>query len=126
MIISNNYAKKNKIMASATLKGVSISPRKLRLVADLIRYEELKNALNILSNSKKKGAIIFKKLIISSLSNWTKKSGIDYDSKNEFIYIKEIRVDQGKVLKRIQPAPQGRGHRIKKKSSHIMICIQNK
>ncbi|WP_185870326.1 large ribosomal subunit protein uL22 [Blattabacterium cuenoti] len=115
---------------SASLNGIRRSPRKIRLVTDLIKSKKIQEALDILKYSSKSSISIFiKKLILSSLSNWNKK----YMKKEEFslnnrslsnsLYIKNIRVNQGKTLKRLRPVPQGRGHRIRKRSSNVIIIL---
>ncbi|WP_185877725.1 50S ribosomal protein L22 [Blattabacterium cuenoti] len=110
-------------MITASLRGFKMAPRKIRLIVDLIRNKEVNSALTILSLcSKKRGALNIKKLILSLLSNWNNK----YHDNKSILYIKEIRVDQGKIIKRIRPVPQGKSHRIKKKLSHITICIDKK
>ncbi|WP_185864287.1 50S ribosomal protein L22 [Blattabacterium cuenoti] len=112
----------NNDIVSASLNGVRSSPRKIRLVTNLIRYKKVKKALDILLySSKKKISIFLRKLLLSSISNWKKKyNSVEID---DFLYIKEIRVDQGKTLKRLRPVPQGRGHRIRKRSSHVTIFL---
>jgi Ribosomal protein L22 len=112
---------------SASLNGVRNSPRKMRLIANLIRNKEIQNALDLLTYSKKiKISFIFKKLLFSLLSNWKKKYNQSFSEKKEFLYIKEIRVNQGKTLKRLRPVPQGRGHRIRKRSSNIIVFLDKK
>ncbi|WP_185849035.1 50S ribosomal protein L22 [Blattabacterium cuenoti] len=115
-------------VVSASLNGVRNSPRKMRLIADLIRNKEIQTAIDLLSHSRKrKVSFIFKKLLLSLLSNWEKKNNQSYDSENKgFLYIKEIKVDQGKTLKRLRPVPQGRGHRIRKRSSNIVVLLDKK
>ncbi|WP_185873128.1 50S ribosomal protein L22 [Blattabacterium cuenoti] len=110
-------------MIVASLKGFRISPRKIRLVVNLIRNKEINVALTILSFcNKKRCALNIKKLILSLLSNWEKK----YNDDKSNLYIKKIIVDQGKIMKRIRPVPQGKSHRIKKKLSNITIFVDKK
>ncbi|AFJ90823.1 50S ribosomal protein L22 [Blattabacterium sp. (Blaberus giganteus)] len=110
---------------SASLNGVRNSPRKMRLIANLIRNKEIQNAIDLLTYSqKRKVSFIFKKLLLSLLSNWKKKN--DQSENEKFLYIKEIRVNQGKTLKRLRPVPQGRGHRIRKRSSNIIVVLGQK
>lgn len=114
-------------IVSASLNGVRNSPRKMRLIANLIRNKEIFIALDLLTYSKKRRiSFMFKKLLFSLLSNWKKKYNQSYSEKEKFLYIKEIRVNQGKTLKRLRPVPQGRGHRIRKRSSNIIVFLYNK
>ncbi|WP_185858342.1 50S ribosomal protein L22 [Blattabacterium cuenoti] len=108
-------------MVSASLNGVRISPRKMRLVADLIRNKEIQKALSILEySSKKRVSYFFRKLLLSLLSNWKRK----YEQLEDInLYINKIVVNQGKTLKRLRPVPQGRGHRIRKRSSNISVFL---
>ncbi|QIK16627.1 50S ribosomal protein L22 [Blattabacterium sp. DPU] len=114
-------------VVSASLNGIRNSPRKMRLIANLIRKQEIFKALDLLTYSRKKRiSLIFKKLLLSLLSNWEKKYNQSSSKKKEFLYIKEIRVNQGKTLKRLRPVPQGRGHRIRKRSSNIIVFLDQK
>ncbi|WP_185856573.1 large ribosomal subunit protein uL22 [Blattabacterium cuenoti] len=114
-------------IVSASLNGIRYSPRKMRLIANLIKNKEIYLALDLLTYSKKKKiSLIFKKILFSLLSNWKiKHNQYDFDHK-KFLYIKEIRVNQGKTLKRLRPVPQGRGHRIRKRSSNIIVFLDKK
>mgnify|MGYP001413144754 FL=1 len=110
--------------AIAKLNNVPTSPRKMRLIADLIRGKEVDMALNILKFDSKIGSKKMEKLLLSAIANWQDKN------KNEKIeeanlYIKEIFVNGGKMIKRLRPAPQGRAHRIRKRSNHITIILDN-
>ncbi|WP_185861083.1 large ribosomal subunit protein uL22 [Blattabacterium cuenoti] len=114
-------------IVSASLNGVRNSPRKVRLIANLIRNKEIQKAIDLLNYSKKrKISIFFKKLLISLLSNWKNKNDQSSYEKEKFLYIKEIKVNQGKTLKRLRPVPQGRGHRIRKRSSNIIVFLDEK
>ncbi|WP_185851962.1 large ribosomal subunit protein uL22 [Blattabacterium cuenoti] len=114
-------------VVSASLNGVRNSPRKMRLIANLIRNQEIYRALDLLNySSKKRVSFFFKKLLLSLLSNWKNKHNQFYSEKKEFLYIKEIRVNQGKTLKRLRPVPQGKGHRIRKRSSNITVFLDKK
>lgn len=113
-------AKKN--IVSAKLNNVPTSPRKMRLVADLVRGMEVDKALNVLKFSTKEASTNLEKLLLSAISNWQAKfpeSNLEEDG----LYISEIFVDGGSMLKRIQPAPQGRAHRIRKRSNHVTIVL---
>ena len=104
-------ARKN--VAFAKLNNCPTSPRKMRLVADIIRGEDVEKALNILKFNAKEASGRLEKLLLSAIANWeSKNEGSNIESSN--LYVKEITVDSGRMLKRIQPAPQGRAHRIRK------------
>ncbi|WP_341661439.1 uL22 family ribosomal protein [Blattabacterium cuenoti] len=120
--------KKETNIVSASLNGIRNSPRKMRLIANLIKNKEIYLALDLLTYSKKrKISLIFKKLLFSLLSNWKiKHNQYDFEHLEFFLYIKEIRVNQGKTLKRLRPIPQGRGHRIRKRSSNIIAFLDKK
>jgi len=108
--------------AVAKLNNVPTSPRKMRLVADLIRGERVNKALNILKFEPKQGASRLEKLLLSAISNW-QQGNEDVDLEDADLYIKEIYVDSGKMLKRLRPAPQGRAHRIRKRSNHVTLVL---
>lgn len=106
----------------AKLKNVPTSPRKMRLVADLIRGERVNKALNILKYEPKVGAPKLEKLLLSAISSWEAKNQ-DVKLEEADLYIKEIWVDGGRILKRLRPAPQGRAHRIRKRSNHVTLVV---
>lgn len=110
--------------AVAKLRNVPTSPRKMRLVADLIRGERVSRALNILKFEPKQGAARLEKLLLSAIANWQMKNE-DVDLEDADLYVKEIRVDSGRILKRLRPAPQGRAHRIRKRSNHVTIVLDS-
>jgi large subunit ribosomal protein L22 len=111
--------------AVAKLKNVPTSPRKMRLVADLIRGERVNKALNILKFEPKQGAARLEKLLLSAISNWQQKNE-DVDLEDADLYVKAIFVDSGRMLKRLRPAPQGRAHRIRKRSNHVTLVLDSK
>ena len=111
--------------AVAKLNNVPTSPRKMRMVADLIRGERVNTALNILKFEPKEGAARLEKLLLSAISNWQAKNE-DAKLEEADLFIKEIRVDGGRMLKRLRPAPQGRAHRIRKRSNHVTLVIDSK
>ena len=111
--------------AVAKLNNVSTSARKMRMVADLIRGEQVNKALNILKFEPKEGAARLEKLLLSAIANWQAKNE-DERLEDADLYIKEIRVDGGRILKRLRPAPQGRAHRIRKRSNHVTMIIDGK
>ena len=108
--------------AVAKLNNVPTSPRKMRMVADLIRGERVNRALNILKFEAKEGAARLEKLLLSAISNWQAKNE-DERLEDADLYIKEIFVDSGRMLKRLRPAPQGRAHRIRKRSNHVTLIV---
>jgi large subunit ribosomal protein L22 len=110
--------------SKAILRDVPTSPRKMRLVADLIRGQRVNQALGILKFDPKVGSIHMEKLLLSAISNWQNKNeGVDLEDAE--LFVKEVKVDGGRMLKRLRPAPQGRGHRIRKRSNHITIVVDN-
>ncbi|MFM7595071.1 MAG: 50S ribosomal protein L22 [Flavobacteriales bacterium] len=111
-----------KQIAIAQLNDSKISPRKMRMVADLIRGVEVNKALNILSHNSKFAAVGLEKLLRSAISNWEQKNE-GKDLSEEKVVVKSIEVAGGAMLKRIQPAPQGRAHRIRKRSNHVTIIV---
>ena len=111
-----------KTQAFAKLKSCPTSPRKMRLVADLVRGEDVYKALNILKFSPKHASRNLEKLLLSAINNWEQKNdGEDATSSN--LVVKSINVDSARMLKRIQAAPQGRAHRIRKRSNHVTLII---
>ena len=113
-------AKKN--MVFARLNNCRISPRKMRLVADQIRGEDINSALTILKFSPKEASRRLEKLLISAISNWQSKNESE-DIEKANLFVSEIRVDGGSMLKRLRPAPQGRAHRIRKRSNHVTLVL---
>ena len=106
-------------IASAKLRNCPTSPRKMRLVADQIRGVDVNKALILLKHSPKEASVRLEKLVLSAISNWQLK----YSDDNSELMIKKIFVDSGRMLKRMQPAPQGRAHRIRKRSNHVTIIV---
>ena len=111
-----------KEVAFAKLNNCPTSPRKMRLVADLIRGEKVEKALNILRFSQKEASIRLEKLVLSAGANGQAKNE-EADVEAAALCIKEIRVDSGTMLKRLRPAPQGRAHRIRKRSNHVTVVL---
>jgi large subunit ribosomal protein L22 len=108
----------------AKLVNVPTSPRKMRLVADLIRGERVNKALNILKYEPKNGSPKLEKLLLSAISNWGNKNQ-DAKLEEADLFVKDIWVDGGRQLKRLRPAPQGRAHRIRKRSNHVTLVIDS-
>lgn len=110
--------------AVAKLNNVPTSPRKMRVVADLVRGQRVNQALNVLKFESKHGAARIEKLLLSAISNWQLKNE-DQKLEEADLYVKEIFVDSGRVLKRLRPAPQGRAHRIRKRSNHVTLVVDS-
>lgn len=110
--------------AVAKLKNVPTSPRKMRLIADNIRGEKVNKALGLLKYDAKYGSGLLEKLLLSAISNWQQKNE-DARLEEADLFIKEIRVDGGRILKRLRPAPQGRAHRIRKRSNHVTLVVDS-
>ncbi len=115
----------NKDVVKASLKDCPSSPRKMRLVADIIRGEQVDKALYILKYSKKDASNKLEKLLLSAMANWQAKNE-NVDIEEAGLIVKEIFVDSARQLKRLRPAPQGRGYRIRKRSNHITLILGNK
>ena len=111
-----------KHIAFAKLNNCPTSPRKMRLMADLIRGEAVDNALSILRFSSKESSVRLEKLVLSAVANWQAKNE-DGDLEKAGLFVKEIRVDSARMLKRLRPAPQGRAHRIRKRSNHVTLVL---
>jgi large subunit ribosomal protein L22 len=109
----------------AVLKDCPTSPRKMRLVADLIRGMEVNRALDVLKFSSKEASRKVEKLLLSAIANWqAKNEGVRLEENT--LVVSRIMVDSGRILKRLRPAPQGRAHRIKKRSNHVTIYVDKK
>ena len=113
-------AKKN--LAFAKLNNCPTSPRKMRLVADQVRGESIDKALAILKFSPKEASRRLEKLVLSAIANWQSKNESE-DIEKAALFISEIREDGGSMLKRLRPAPQGRAHRIRKRSNHVTVVL---
>ena len=110
--------------AIAKLKNVPTSTRKMRLIVDLIRGKGVDLALNTLKFDSKIGSKRMEKLLLSAISNWQEKNK-DSKIEDSELFIKEIFVDGGKMIKRLRPAPQGRAHRIRKRSNHVTMILDS-
>ena len=125
MAVTKENMKENNNVAIAKLNNCPTSPRKMRLVADQIRGEDISSALSILKFSPKEASRRLEKLLVSAISNWqSKNENSDIDSAQ--LFVKEIRVDSAGMLKRIRTAPQGRAHRIRKRSNHVTLILSSK
>ena len=117
--------KARKEIAFAKLNNCPTSPRKMRLIADLIRGMDADRALAELRLNPKEASGRMEKLLLSALANWeAKNEGKRMDDNN--LYVSEVKVDSGRMLKRVQPAPQGRAHRIRKRSNHVTLVVDSR
>jgi large subunit ribosomal protein L22 len=123
-LVANARKEEMKTTYLAKLMHVPTSPRKMRLCADLIRGQEVFKALNILRFTKKEASDRLEKLLLSAINNYERKSGKQPDQ--DSLFVKEIFVDSATQLKRIRSAPQGRAHRIRKRSNHVTLIIAEK
>jgi large subunit ribosomal protein L22 len=121
-IAAENRKENRKSLYSASLKNCPTSPRKMRLIADIIRGKDVEESLSILKHKPNDAAGRLYKLVLSAIANWQEKNkGVRIEDQN--LYVKSIMVDSARVLKRIRPAPQGRAHRIRKRSNHVSIVL---
>jgi large subunit ribosomal protein L22 len=124
-IMADKIKAEKKNIAFAKLNNCPTSPRKMRLVADMVRGVEIDKALSLLKFSNKEAALRVEKLLRSAIANWeAKNEGLNLEENN--LFVKEISVDSGRVLKRLRPAPQGRGYRIRKRSNHVTLVLDSK
>lgn len=112
-----------KMEAVAKLRNYPTSPRKMRLLADLVRGVKVEKALAILEHNPKHPAVPLRKLVVSAISNWKQKNEGGDESA---LIIKTIMVDGARVIKRMRPAPQGRGYRVRKRSNHVTVIVDTK
>ena len=115
----------NKNIAFAKLRNCPTSPRKMRLVADMIRGIDADKALFMLTYSNKEASQSMEKLLQSAIANWEQKFDETFDV-DSGVYIKEVYVDSSRMLKRLQTAPQGRAHRIRKRSNHVTMVLDTR
>lgn len=111
-----------KQIAFAKLNNCPTSPRKMRIVADLIRGEGIEQALAILRFNPKEASRRLEKLLLSAIANWQAKNE-EGNIEDADLFVQEIKVDSGRMLKRLRPAPQGRAHRIRKRSNHVTLVL---
>lgn len=111
--------------AIARLNNVPTSPRKMRLIADLIRGMKVNAALSLLKFQPNHGSVKLEKLLVSAVANWSQKNP-DLSIEDADLFVKTVMIDSGRVLKRLRPAPQGRAHRVRKRSNHITIIVDQK
>lgn len=103
-----------------------MSARKMRLVVDNIRGKDVEEALDILRYTKKEAATWLEKVVQSAIANWEQKTDFMESAADYELYIKEARSDEAGMLKRFRPAPHGRAHRIRKRSNHVTIVVENR
>lgn len=120
--MAERFKAEKKDKAFAKLNNCPTSPRKMRLVADLIRGVQVEKALAILKFNPKEASRKLEKLLLSALANWQMKNE-EASVEEAELFVQEIRVDGGTMLKRLRPAPQGRAHRIRKRSNHITLVL---
>lgn len=113
-----------KTLYFAKLNNVPTSPRKMRLLADLIRGMEVTKALGVLKFSTKEASDKLEKLLRSAIANWEQKT--EQKAENATLYVSAISVDSARMLKRLRPAPQGRGYRVRKRSNHVTLFVDTK
>jgi large subunit ribosomal protein L22 len=122
---ANQRKEEKKQQYFASLRNCPTSPRKMRLVADMIRGMEVNRALDVLKFSSKEASRKVEKLLLSAIANWQAKNEDKRIEDNKLV-VSKIFVDSARALKRIQPAPQGRAHRILKRSNHVTIYLDSK
>jgi len=122
---ANRRKEERKSLFLAALNNNPTSPRKMRLVADMIRGMEVKRALDVLRYDPKEASRKLEKLLMSAIANWqAKNDGVRIEDSH--LFVKQVFVDSARILKRLRPAPQGRGHRIKKRSNHVTIYLDSR
>ncbi len=118
---ANKRKEAQKTVAFAKLLNIPTSPRKMRLVADMVRGQEVSRALGILKFSNKEAAARLRKLVESAVANWEQKN--ERKAEDGELYISTIMVNCAPMLKRLRPAPQGRGYRIRKRANHVTVIV---
>ena len=113
-----------KSVCEAKAVGVPTSPRKMRLLADILRGKDILDSLNILTFSTKHASKTLEKLLRSAIANWEQK--FETKAEESELFIAEIKIDSGRMLKRFQPAPQGRAYRIRKRSNHVTLQLASR
>ncbi|MBK6275125.1 MAG: 50S ribosomal protein L22 [Chitinophagales bacterium] len=123
-LVADARKEAKKLTCEAKAVAVPTSPRKMRLLADILRGKDILDALNILTFSTKHASKTVEKLLRSAIANWEQKFNAKADESE--LFIKEIKVDSGRMLKRFQPAPQGRAYRIRKRSNHLTLNLASR
>lgn len=122
---ANQRKEDKKSQYFAVLRNCPTSPRKMRLVADMVRGMEVNRALDVLKFSTKEASTRVEKLLLSAIANWQAKNESERIEESNLI-VSKIFVDSGRMLKRVMPAPQGRAHRVRKRSNHVTIYLDKK
>ncbi|MDR1591386.1 MAG: 50S ribosomal protein L22 [Prevotellaceae bacterium] len=122
-ISANKRKEALKMVYFAKLNNVPTSPRKMRLVADMIRGQEVNRALGLLRFSTKEASVRMEQLLRSAIANWEQKTELKADKGN--LYVSAVTVDSARILKRLRTAPKGRGYRIRKRSNHVTLFVDS-
>ena len=112
--------------AVAKLRNCPMSARKMRMVAEIVRGKNVDDALNLLKYTKREAAGWMEKLLVSAIANWEYKQNMAANADDHDLFIKTVLVDEAGMLKRFRPAPHGRAHRIRKRSNHVTLVVENK
>jgi large subunit ribosomal protein L22 len=112
--------------AVAKMRNCPLSARKMRLVIDTIRGRAVDDALNVLKYSKQEASTWAEKTLLSAIANWEYKNDMAANADDFDLFIQEIRSDEGTMLKRFRPAPHGRAHRIRKRTNHLIVVVENR
>lgn len=123
-ISADSRKEANKLVCTAKATSVPTSPRKMRLIADVVRGKDVFEALNVLTFSTKHASNTLEKLVRSAIANWEQK--FETKAEDSELYVKTITVDSARILKRFQPAPQGRAYRIRKRSNHVTVQLASR
>lgn len=112
--------------AVAKLRNCPMSARKMRLVAEIVRGKKVDEALNVLRYTKKEAASWLEKVLLSAIANWEHKQNMVVSADDHDLVVKTVLVDEAGMLKRFRPAPHGRAHRIRKRSNHVTLVVENR
>ncbi len=112
--------------AVAKMRNCPLSARKMRLVIDTIRGRAVDDALNVLKYSKQEASTWAEKTLLSAIANWEYKHDMSANADDYDLFVQEIRSDEGTMLKRFRPAPHGRAHRIRKRTNHLIVVVENR
>ena len=112
--------------AVAKMRNCPLSARKMRLVIDTIRGKNVDDALNVLKYSKQEASTWAEKTLLSAIANWEYKNDMAANADDHGLFVQEIRSDEGTMLKRFRPAPHGRAHRIRKRTNHLIVVVENR
>lgn len=112
--------------AVAKMRNCPLSARKMRLVIDTIRGRSVDDALNVLKYSKQEASTWAEKTLLSAIANWEYKNDMAANADDFDLFVTEIRSDEGTMLKRFRPAPHGRAHRIRKRTNHLVVIVENR